>query len=276
MAESGRVEVERDVVFGTGGGRELKCNVYRPPTSEQRLPGILLIHGGGWRNGDRNQLHGYGILLGRAGYVCVASEYRLVGESPWPAQIEDVKAALRWMRANADALHLDPDRIAIEGNSAGAHLALFAAATQHDQRYEGSGGNPGVSSAVRAAIGVYTPTVFREEEKVRGSVPVQAISDHPTPGLAQEVSPVHHLSAECPPVLLIHGTADTTVPVSATMVAYDALRNLGVPVELHIYAEQGHAFDADARFGRRCADAMLFFLERYLLAPAATPASVSG
>src|SRR3954469_10716803 len=117
----------RGPVGPEGGGRDLRCDVFRPPGDVANAPAVLLVHGGGWRSGDRSQLRGYGILLGREGYVCVASEYRLVQESPWPAQIEDVKTAIRWMRENAKQLGIDPSKIAVEGNSAGAHLALMAA-----------------------------------------------------------------------------------------------------------------------------------------------------
>src|SRR5438034_7925836 len=98
MAEvtSGRVEIEEGVVYGRGGGRDLRCDVFTPPGGVPNgAPGILLVHGGGWRDGDRTQLRGYGVLLGRLGFVSVACEYRLLGESPWPAQVQDVKAALR-------------------------------------------------------------------------------------------------------------------------------------------------------------------------------------
>ena len=81
-----RVTIEEDVVFGTGSGRDLKCDVYTPPGSPASAPAVLLVHGGSWRNGDRKQLRGYGILLGREGYLCVASEYRLSGEATWPAR----------------------------------------------------------------------------------------------------------------------------------------------------------------------------------------------
>ena len=98
--EQGRVTVEADVVYGAGGGRDLHCDIYRPPGTSADQPGhghpcVVLVHGGAWRTGDRSQLRGYGIRLGRAGYVGVAVEYRLTPESPWPAQIHDVKAAMR-------------------------------------------------------------------------------------------------------------------------------------------------------------------------------------
>ena len=109
---SERVTIETDVVFGRGGGRDLRCDVYTPPAhtspnSAGGAPGVLLVHGGGWREGDRKQLSGYGILLGREGFVCVCCEYRLSAEAQWPAQIHDVNAALRWMHANADRLGID-------------------------------------------------------------------------------------------------------------------------------------------------------------------------
>ena len=267
MADAGRVTIEEGVVFGTGGGRELRADVFVPPGEVRDAPAVLLVHGGGWRTGDRTQLRGYGVLLGRRGYVCVACEYRLVPESPWPAQIHDVKAALRWLRANAARLGVDPERISIEGNSAGAHLALLAAGTPGHPDFEGEGGNPGVPTDVSAAIGVYAPTLFWYEEATRGGVPLLALHDRPTAELAASASPLTYVSESFPPTLLIHGTGDTLVPPLASIRMYEELVAAKVPVELHMYAEQAHAFDAVPEFGRQCAAEMLLFLDRYVRRP---------
>ena len=259
------------------GGRDLTCDVYRPPGEVTDAPAVLLVHGGSWRQGDRSQLRGYGILLGRAGYVCVAPEYRLLGEAPWPAAIEDVKAAIRWTRASAASLGVDPRRICIEGNSAGAHLALLAAGTPDLDVLEGSGGNAGVSSAVAAAVGIYAPTLFFAEGTERGSgaLPFVVLSEQSSDAEAASLaSPVQHVSPSYPPTFLAHGTTDTTVPVSATMRMYEALVEAGVPTELHLYAEQPHAFDAQPKFGRQVAAEMLLFLDRYV--PARDGASTTS
>jgi acetyl esterase/lipase len=267
VAEAGRVTVEEGVVFGTGGGRELRADIYTPPGEVHDAPAVLLVHGGAWRSGDRTQLRGYGILLARRGYVCVASEYRLVPESPWPAQIHDVKAALRWMRANAARLGVDPLRIAIEGNSAGAHLALLAAGTPNLPVFEGDGGNPGVPTDVVAAVGVYAPTLFWHDEAERGGIPIVVLHQEPTVELATAASPLRYVTEAFPPTLLIHGTADIVVPPLASIRMYEELVGAGVPVELHMYAEAAHGFDADPDFGRQCAAEMLLFLDRYVRKP---------
>ena len=267
MDERGRVGVERGVVVGTGGGRDLKANVYRPPAGTANGACVVLVHGGGWQTGDPTQLHGYGILLGRSGYTCVAPEYRLLGESPWPAQIHDVKAALRWVRANADVLGIDPERIVVEGNSAGAHLALLAAGTPGVEAFEGEGGNAGVSSAVAAAIAVYAPTLFnRLGDRRRGGLPFVAL--HPTEDddLMAGASPLTHVTESFPPTMLVHGTGDEVVPLDASLVFLEALLQHGVPCDLHVYAEQPHAFDATGGFGKQVAAEMLLFLERYTAA----------
>lgn len=263
----GRVSIEEGVVYGRGGGRDLLADVYRPPASDGPAPGVLLLHGGGWSGGDRTQLRGYGILLGRRGYVCVAPEYRLTGESPWPAQIHDVKAAMRWMRAAADELGVDPDRIAVEGNSAGAHLALLLAGTPGLDELEGDGGNPGVDTRVSAAVAVYPPTVL---PAVPGQIDRRLMSDQrPDPGSPAGVaSPITHVSGDFPPTMLIHGSADDLVPVQASQVMYDALVAAGVPTDLHVFSGQPHAFDSSPVFGRLCAEAMLVFLDRYVREPA--------
>ena len=265
-------------MYGTAGagGRDLRCDVYTPPgvSAGDAAPCVVIVHGGAWRSGDKSQLRGYGILLGRAGYVCIAPEYRLVGEAPWPAQIQDVKAAIRWARASAGELGIDPDRLAIEGNSAGAHLALVAAGTAGVAELEGEGGNPDQSTAVAAVAAIYPPTLFFDQatERSKGAIPLVALAngDAETARLA---SPVHHVTPQFPPTLLVHGTNDATVPVSASVRMYEELVAAGVPADLHLYAEQPHAFDAQPSFGRQVAAEMLLFLDRYVPAPAAVEAA---
>lgn len=272
----GQVTIEEGVTFGRGGDRDLRCDVFRPEEASGPLPAVLLVHGGGWRTGDRSQLRGYGILLGRAGYVCVTSEYRLIPEAPWPAQIHDVKAAIRWMRGNAAELGIDPDRIAIEGNSAGAHLALLAAGTPGVDELEGDGGHPGTPTDVAAAIGVYAPTLFSHGDQRRGAVTLAALTDLASSEAASAASPLSHVTSDFPPTLLIHGTEDELVPVHASLVMYEALAEAGVPTELHLYADQPHAFDAIPEFGRQCAAEMLLFLNRYVRDRTPAQAAAAG
>lgn len=256
-----RVNVREGVVFGTGGGRDLRCDIFEPPPGVANGIGVLLVHGGGWSSGDRTQLRGYGILLGRRGYFCVASEYRLTGEALWPAQIEDVKAAIRYMRANAADFGIDPEKLVIEGNSAGGHLSLMAAGTPHLPHFEGTGGNAGVSTKVAAAIAFYPPTGL--ERRAWGGLPSLFGPDASQETL-KTASPLTYATKDYPPTLLIQGNADDVVPAREATAMYDALHAAGVPVEMHMYANQPHAFDADPKLGRQCAEIMASFIERVL------------
>jgi acetyl esterase/lipase len=277
MAEQqdGRVHVEYDVVFGQGGGRDLKCNIYHPPQEGTKRPAVMLIHGGGWMSGDRSQLHGYGILLGRIGYVCVAPEYRLAGESKWPAQIHDVKACLRWMRANAARLGIDPAKISVEGNSAGAHLALMAAGTPNEPEFEGDGGNAGVPTDVAACVAIYGPTILHGQgDAVDGAIEF-LFGRGASMEVARRASPIEWAAASFPPTLLVTGNRDELVPASWNLAMYNRLIEAGATAELHVYADAPHAFDATPEFGRQVAAIMALFLDRYVTNPrsfaAATP-----
>jgi acetyl esterase/lipase len=256
-----RVTIREGVPFGTGGGRTLNCDIYEPPAGTANGIGVLLLHGGGWSGGDRTQLRGYGVLLGRCGYLCVASEYRLTGEALWPAQIEDVKAAIRWMRANTGELSIEPDRIVVSGNSAGGHLSLVAAGAANVPEFEGKGGNEGVSSEAAAAIAFYPPTGLEKREW--GGLPSLFGPDASIETL-RTASPLTYADEHYPPTLLIQGNADDVVPAIEATAMYDALHAKGVPVELHMYADQPHGFDADPHLGRQCADLMMSFIQRQL------------
>ena len=260
----GRVSVEENVVFGSGGGRGLHCDVYSPPEDGAGRAAVLLLHGGGWMQGDRSQLKGYAIQLARFGFVCVCSEYRLSQESSWPAQINDVKAAMRWLRANATRLGVDEQRICVSGNSAGAHLALMLAGTE-DGQLEGEGGHASVSSLCAAVVAIYPPTLLRvgqPDDAIGRLLGSDSSGRKVSRATEDEASPLTYARADFPPTMLIHGNADTIVPVSHSFEMYDALAKAGAAVELHIYDGVPHAFDSDAEFGRQVTELIALFLDR--------------
>ena len=122
MSSKDLVSIKDDVVIGKAGDRELLADLFLPREDDLKKPAIVVIHGGGWMEGDKTQLRGYGILLSRMGFVCLCASYRLSQEAKWPSHIEDVKCAIRYLKANAEELNIDPDRIGVTGNSAGCLL----------------------------------------------------------------------------------------------------------------------------------------------------------
>ncbi|MGI9324707.1 MAG: alpha/beta hydrolase fold domain-containing protein [Pseudomonadales bacterium] len=264
MSSARKVILKEDVVFGTGGGSDLHCDVFIPPDTTAPARGLLLVHGGAWVVGDKSQLRGYGFLLGREGTVCVASEYRLAKNSQWPAQIHDVKAAIRWMRANADELGIDPERIAVCGASSGAHLALMAAGSGDRPELEGSGGNAAASSRVAAAVSFYGPTELEPGGEMLKDSVAQLLGTDPGPEVFKQASPVTYVTAGYPPTMLMHSNQDELVPREQSVAFAEALNRLGVPVELHLFDNVPHMFDGSKRLGRQAAYMVNSFLQRYL------------
>lgn len=265
---SRRVELTQDVVFGKGGDRDLRCDVYSPSRDgQQKLPAVLLVHGGAWKLGNRQQLKGYGFLIGRQGFVCVAGEYRLSEEAKWPAQLHDVKAALRWMRANADELGIDTQRIAVVGASSGGQMALVAAATANEADAEGSGGSEGHSTAVAAIVAFYAPTELERGGEMLKDFISLVMGPNASDDDYRKASPLSYPAGKFPPTLIFHSNRDDIVPRRQSLRLYEKLAEAGKPVELHVYDGEPHAFDARPELGREAASLIVSFLNRHMSAP---------
>ena len=210
-------------------------------------PGLVFVHGGGWRGGDKRR--GYflpgALEYAQKGYVCITVNYRLVDEAPFPACVEDVKCAVRWFRAHAGEYNVDPDRIGGYGNSAGAHLVAMLGLAGPDAKLEGDGPYPKQSSLLNAVCASATPTDFLkwgreggERFRSRGLLagPQETFRER-----AKAASPITYVHADAPPFLLFHGTADTTVNVDQSVRFAEALREAGAKdVTYKEYDGEGH------------------------------------
>ncbi|MGY1829189.1 alpha/beta hydrolase fold domain-containing protein [Geodermatophilus sp. SYSU D01180] len=235
------------------GTRPLELDLYLPP-GDGPHPVVLFLHGGGWRLGSRHS--GGPAYPGRtlfervaaAGIAVASADYRLSGEAVWPAQLSDAKAAVRWLRARAGELGVDPDRVAAWGESAGGHLAeLLGLVT--DPALEGDVGVTGPSSAVAAVAAWYAPADLAGFAGDAGADPADATTRETqllgappasVPDAAAQASPVTHVRADAPPVLLLHGTGDRFVPCVQSERLAEGLRRAGADVELHTYDGADH------------------------------------
>lgn len=241
--------VQRDVTYCIANGIELKMDIYFPsPLPNVPGPATIYVHGGSWSGGDKTR--GEGTMevpeLTRRGYVVAAVNYRLAPTYKFPAQIEDVKCAVRYLRANADLLNIDPNRIGAWGGSAGGHLVALLGLTNPSAGMEGNGGFDNVSSRVQAVVDFYGPADltradFAENHAAvyRGVFGVTSRED----ALLKRASPVTYVSKDGPPFLLVHGSEDKTVLPNQSEELYYRLTAAGVPASLIIVRNGGHGFN---------------------------------
>ncbi|MGE5598468.1 MAG: alpha/beta hydrolase fold domain-containing protein, partial [Bacteroidota bacterium] len=234
-----RCEISRGLVYADG---PLRLDLYRPAGAHGQRPGVLLLHGGGWVTGSRALHRGFGRLLATHGFVAAAADYHLLGKAPWPACLEDCRSALSWMRARAGEIGLAPERLALLGDSAGAHLAAMLGIEL--------GGTPLTVRGVVSFFGPFDltapadlPWPRRCQEKLLGG----PLSDPTVQDRARALSPVAHVTAESPPFLLIHGAIDRIVPPSSSTRMAAALTRAGVPVELVAVSHADHGLFALGR-----------------------------
>lgn len=240
------VETLPNVEIGTVGNKKILAAVFRPKEpSGQLRPAVIFIHGGGWKGGGHYNV--FGAWLAERGYVVASIGYRLSTEAKWPAQIEDCKLAVRWLRANAAKYGVDPNRIGAFGTSAGGHLAACLGTMQDLPELEGTAGWEGVSSRVQAVTAFCPPTDFTAEWL--GSEPPPAwvaelfgVPREENPDLWKQASPAQHARAGSPPFLIAHGEDDTHVPFTQGEKLRAALTHAGTPVEWIPIKNGGHDF----------------------------------
>jgi acetyl esterase/lipase len=207
------------------------------------------LHGGGFTGGSKETLAARVSPLAELGYTAVVSQYRLAGQAKWPSQLEDVQAALRWVRANADRLNVDQNRVAVVGYSAGGFLALAAAAQPERPA---------------ACVAYYPVSEIRPANDGRAH---PLLPDGSSETAHRTASPTSRIGTGFPPTVLFQGTADTSVPLDSTQKLFEQLRNAGVRSELHVFEGQPHIFDNQPVFAEACARLADLFLDRIVVNP---------
>lgn len=246
VAMARAVKETRDVVFGTAEGKKQLLDVYQPEGFTGKRPGVILVHGGGWMFGDKGFYAPFARHLAEKGFVAFSVNYRLAPASHYPAQVDDVQRAVRWIRAHAADYNLDTERLGALGDSAGGHLVAMLGT--RDTRDNSDTDLASYSSRVQCVVDFYGPTDFTLPpsngskdglsilKSFFGKAPEEA------PELYRDGSPIVYVSTTSAPFLIIHGTADPLVPVDQSVRLYDALKKVGVDVTLVLLHQYKHGF----------------------------------
>lgn len=241
--------VHRDLAYVSGGHPRQKLDLYLPPLGDEPLPLVVYIHGGAFRMGGKED--GVPLELLDEGYAIASINYRLSQHALWPAQIEDCKAALRWLRAHAEEYGIDPARVASYGPSAGGHLASMLGTAGHVRAFD-MGEHLDMPSSVIAVVDLFGPTDFLQMDAQRMAAGmVHDDADSPESELVggpiQEnadavarANPITYVTAEAPPFLVLHGDRDPLVPYHQSVLLVAALEQAGVPVTFRTVEGGGH------------------------------------
>lgn len=233
-------ETKRDITYVKREDTNLKADLYIPH-GEGPFPTILLVHGGAWRRGHRSQMSEIATTAATNGYTAVSISYRLAPKHPFPAQIEDCKAAVRWMRGNAEAYKIDPERIAGYGYSAGGHLVCLLGTTDADDGLEGAGVENGASTRLQAVVAGGAPCDF---QRLPGEGKSLAYwlggSRSEKPETYKQASPTTFVTDDDPPMFFFHGENDRLVPKLSPLFMSATLKQAGIAADVHMIEKAGH------------------------------------
>jgi acetyl esterase/lipase len=279
---------DEDVVYADRDGRALHCDVYKPSAAPDRRTAVLVLHGGGWRGGDRKAMRPRCQALARHGFTALAIEYRFIDEAAWPRQIADVRAAVGWTHSNALDLGIDTDKIVLQGHSAGAHLSLLTAGTWWSDELGAAAGGPGApdgsDGSVAAVVAYYppvrfaagqplpsldgpmTPDAIRAMKRDDGSVPAaMLLGGEASEAAAASASPISYARAGFPPTIVFQGTEDSLIGNAGPFEFMRALHAAEVPCEVHYFAGANHEFDMTPFYTEACIAAVDAFLHRHVI-----------
>ncbi len=265
------VTVHRDLIYGRVGQRELPLDLYLPADTSSPVPVVIWVHGGAWRGGGKGN-GGRARNMTTRGFAVVDVEYRLSGEALFPAQIEDCKTAVRWVRAHAKKYNLDPDRIGAWGSSAGGHLVAMMGLT-HDEGVFETADHSQYSSAVQVVCNWFGPTDFLRMNDFEGRIDHDA-ADSPESQLiggpiqknvekVAAANPITYVSKDDPPMLIMHGEKDLSVPYNQSELLYAAMQKAGLDVTLYKVVNAGHGF-GNADNQASLVEMSVQFLEKHL------------
>jgi acetyl esterase/lipase len=265
---SALVRVVPDLVYAKYGERALLLDLYLPSPSssaaEQMHPGVVVVRGGGWMVNDRKRFAHLASALAEKGVAAACIEYRMADEAAFPGAIQDVKAAVRWMRANAAKYGIDSRAIGTLGGSSGAHMALLAGLTGGVAEFEGNGGHADTSSEIQGVVAMATPAdllSLSDNNKRTVGTFLHATPEEDS-GKWQWASPVNHIARGGPAVLLLHGADDDSVPFNQSADFARRYREAGASAELHVLPGAPHAFwNYRPWFGEAVERAANFFLQ---------------
>lgn len=240
--------VHSDIVYARAGDEALHLDLARPAEGEGPFPAVLCLHGGGWVSGSRKQMTQTIEALARRGYVAASADYRLAPKHRWPACLEDCKAAVRWLRANAAAYHLDPERIGAVGLSAGGHLACLLGVADNSEGPQGTAGNADRSSRVQAVVSFAAPTDLTAEElwtkdvRANNLEPLFGGPPEATRDALRQASPALYAPKAPPAFLLLHGSADAVVPARQARALAEKVRQAGGSARVVVWEGEGHTW----------------------------------
>lgn len=235
-ADQPKFDVREKIVYSKVGDKELLLDAY-VPQKDGTHPAVLVVHGGAWRSGNRKQLRGYAEALAKMGFVCFSIDYRLAPKHKFPAQIEDCRSAVKWIRSHAEDYSVDPNRLGAIGYSAGGHLVSLLGTTGEAPSKD----NGNIDTRLQVVVAGGAPTDFRWfPDNGKWAEFLMGGDLESKKDLFQKASAAAFADKSDPPAFFFNGTKDKLVPLAWTQSCYNALKNAGVKTEMHTIEGAGH------------------------------------